>query len=178
MKPVYQRYFLVACCPATGSSVKPVLNVVLSLYLYNLFLLAKQFTAGVSPLPITRFVNGEPPKHWSRFLTWKWGTLENLIRNSCNSARTSYNTASKPVGMWFLVKLFCMLTQQDRIMFTKSCHLSRNRGVLRGVVCVWMFVFRLPIQVCKHLAMFPLFGWMLVTTGLTKMCTHGKLIKN
>ena len=65
MGVVYQRYFLVACCPAMGSFVKPVLNVVLTLYLYNLFLLANLFTAGVSPPtpPITRFVNGEPPKH-------------------------------------------------------------------------------------------------------------------
>jgi len=62
MRPVYQRYFLVACCTAMGSFVKPVLNVMLIQYLYNLFLLVNLFAAGVSLLPLTRFVNGGLPK--------------------------------------------------------------------------------------------------------------------
>lgn len=36
-------------------------------------------------LSISRSVNGRPLKSLSRLLTWKWGTLENVIRRSCSS---------------------------------------------------------------------------------------------
>lgn len=49
MRPVYWIYFLVARCPAMGSFVKAVLNGVITLYLYNLLLLAKLFTDAVYP---------------------------------------------------------------------------------------------------------------------------------
>lgn len=91
------------------------------------FLLPNLFTVGVSYLIIIRFVNGGPLKHWRRFLIWKWETLENLIRNSCSSARMWYSTVSKPVRMQFLMKLFCsILTLEDRIMFIYLYYLPEN----------------------------------------------------
>lgn len=62
MRPVYQRYFVVACCPAMGGFVKPVLNVVLCAFMTSFSWLTCSLLVS-PPLPITRFVNGKPPKH-------------------------------------------------------------------------------------------------------------------
>lgn len=129
MRPAYQTYCLDGVLHCMGSSGEQSWMWYLPGTFLTVFRLANLFTVGVSYLPIIRFVNGGPLKHWRRFLIWKWGTLENLIRSSCNSARMWYSTASKPVGMQFLMKLFCcMLTLEDRIMLIKLHYLPGNWG--------------------------------------------------